>query len=663
MLEHPGPTPRTSPQHPAREAPRVNDIVAGKATLSWVNVLLGWIWPKANTALFQWVRDDLTPRLQDSLPSPFKKAHFSRFTLGQNTPEFGPIEVIRHSDTHVEVDLDMRYIADVDMVLDAGAGGVTLGVNRITFEGRLCLSLQPIMERSPVIGAVKMFFASCPEVKMRFTGLAEVAHIPGIQERVETTVNEWLFSSFILPKSKLFLYTHEEGINFLEAYNVAPVGVLRAKVLRARNLAGVNWQALGTGTFTSDPYCLLKIGAAEARTSTVSRSTNPQWPASEPGEFFVVHHREQRLEIQVKGEDNGGLFTRNFTAFLGQAPSASVFRMMTDWRARSNQDGVRTRTVTLDTSQVSRDMLHVDDPVNLGIPSELDLEIEWFDLKDLRQMGSAERRRRSEASSPTGTPVALLIVEIHKGIGFPTEAFAEKKGLRWRCRVEGQESVMSQRGQLCDMEEIEFPELPIHRAVFPVIDRLRARGFPSPEIAQVTGIHSAELVDIYLLHKEAYMRKHQELQQTYMHEDHRVNLQWYENVPLFVRRPASATLTLDLLDGEDREVGGLAPLPLRQLIESNEGALPLDTYGLHTLEAGSGRLTSSSANVGGGFANMFKPRPAPLDVERFLTVQLQVSAQMRFLTPANNLPGPGDDGASLAAAATTAAAAAHAVSM
>merc|ERR1719454_2630826 len=137
------------------------------------------------------------------------------------------------------------------------------------------------------------------------------------------------------------------------------------------------------------------------------------------------------------------------------------------WSSQQRQGELRrSNRVQLDTSSVSKDMLHVNDPVNSGVPSELEVEVEWFSFA-------------SQPNLPAGGehPMALLCVEIHKGTGFPQEAIREKLGLHWRSVLqhEGQNNdnaQVSRRGQLCDVMQIEFPDVPIHPRLHSVIDKL-----------------------------------------------------------------------------------------------------------------------------------------------------------------------------------------------
>mmetsp|Transcript_11238 Transcript_11238/g.19737 ORF Transcript_11238/g.19737 Transcript_11238/m.19737 type:complete len:707 (+) Transcript_11238:17-2137(+) len=619
---------------PKQDSPQA-DVHADKATLSWVNTLLGWIWPKANNALMSWVHDDLTPRLQESLPSPFKGAHFSRFTLGRNTPDFGPIEVIRHSENHVQVDLQINYNSDVDIQIDAGTGGITFGINKLTFAGVLCIVLRPLVDHWPLIGAMNWFFADKPRVSMRFTGLAAVAHYPGMDQKVQSTVDQWIRSRMVLPKSICWHFTrNEDMVDLMEASSHAPLGVLRVRMARARNLAGVNWSALSVDRYTSDPYCLISVGANSKRTSTVAGTTSPEWPSNEPSHYFVVYHKDQSLEIDVLGDDSGRFLTRNFVTFLGNlrpevSGPISVGSIVSSWPEKGGGEfqaasGVKHKRVQVDTTQVSKDMLHVNDPILHGTPSELDIEAEWFDLVQSPVLPVG-----------TGHPVALLMVELNKGLGFPTECLAnpskgENKGIRWRSRVQGDGNspAESRRGRLVNDNMIEFPDLPIHTRLHSVIDKLVQRKYSPQEIAQICGLESAEVVQLYCKLKAEYLQKHEDLIRSQQHADHRVSLEWYETLTHFVYHPDHADVKLDLLDGEDNVIGHIGPLSFRQLCPS--ASVTKDRYTLRPPQpskaAGLTAFFTSSQNVSAALA------------ERYATVEMIISARVRYLRPGRTMP-------------------------
>jgi len=606
------------------ESGRQSDVVADRSTLSWVNSLLGWIWPKANQALMQWVHEDFTPRLQEALPAPFKKAHFSRFTLGRNTPDFGPVEVIQQSDSHVQVDLEIRYISDVDILIDAGAGGITFGINQLKFAGRLCIVLCPLVEKWPLIGAMKWFFCDKPQVALRFSGLASVANYPGMDTQVQKTVDEWVRSRVVLPNSRIWHFTRNEDIvNMMDAASHQPLGVLRARVLRGWNLPGVNWSALAVDRFTSDPYCILSLGDQSRRSSTVQNTTDPVWPVGESSCYFVVYHKEQGLEIDVIGDDSSRILTRNFVSCLGHVHSTTVASIMSSWPSLSHagniRGGIRVGSVSLDTSSVNKEMLHMNDPVISGSPSTLEVEAEWFNLTNRQMM-------------PAGSdhPIAVLCVQLHKGTGFPQEASEQKKGLRWRSCLKDGDRPVSRKGQLCDVEQIEFPDVPIHPRLHPVIDKLVARKFPVTDIAQIVGAESPDVIETYLRVKAEYIQKHEEKLRVEQMPDHRVNLSWYETLTHFIQRIESETIMLDLLDHQDQVLGHIGPISLGQLF-GNSSVTSART--IHT-------LSPPRAPEAEGFAAWFTParRTPPEVVERYSTVQLEVSARLRYLQAARALP-------------------------
>lgn len=53
-------------------------------------------------------------------PKPWQKTrgiHFARFSLGNGVPSFGPIEVRRQSESHVLIEVEIRYASAVDVLL------------------------------------------------------------------------------------------------------------------------------------------------------------------------------------------------------------------------------------------------------------------------------------------------------------------------------------------------------------------------------------------------------------------------------------------------------------------------------------------------------------------------------------------------------------------
>lgn len=585
-------------------------------------MILGSLWPKADKAFSSFIHEDLTPQLRQVLPSPFRRLRFSRFTLGKKSPEFGPIEVSRHSDSHVQVELDVRYFSDVDMLLDAGTGGITIGISHLTFVGRLCLALKPLVETWPVVGGLHISFANQPRVELKFRGLAVVAEFPGFAEKVQDVVDDFFRERFVLPNCRSYWYTRDQRlVNLAQDATQSPLGVLRVRLLRAQHLAGANWTMGTADKFSSDPYAQLRCGNSIHKTSTVLKSTDPVWPQNEPSAYFVVYHRDQSLEISLHSEDTG-LIRKNFVGFLGRMPSMCVRAMLSDWplAQHSGERRIRRGQMTLDTSKVNRTMLHLNDPINQGVPSRLELEVEWFDLVPSPQ----------PFGLGTNAPVAVVLVELHTGSGFPEEAAFSKLGLRWRCRLENQQPAVSRKGLYQDDTDIN---LNIHPRLFSVIDRLIERNVPIPEISDIVDVEQEDVEQYIQFKKEQQQRR---LDRQRVEDELCIDLHWHQSLNLLSRRPEESNLVVELLSGDDSVPGRLDAIPLQDLLKKKDCALRKVRLPLMPPDSNSGRP--------GGLSSWLFPscHKATLARSRWQYVQMEVSVRMQHMVFGDSPRGIGD---------------------
>eukprot|EP00929_Paragymnodinium_shiwhaense_P017382 TRINITY_DN12656_c0_g1_i3.p1 TRINITY_DN12656_c0_g1~~TRINITY_DN12656_c0_g1_i3.p1 ORF type:complete len:607 (+),score=53.33 TRINITY_DN12656_c0_g1_i3:73-1893(+) len=555
-----------------RRRPGAGQALADYLNVAWVNDVITHIWPKAGAALTRAVHDELAQQLQDVLPAAFDRARFVRFSLGHSSPSVSRVEVQRQTEQDVELVVQLRYASRADICLDAGSNGLTLGVDYISLSGRLCLVIAPLVADWPLFGAVKAFFASVPAFEFSFTGLASLAHYPGIEKRVKDTIEEFLASYLVLPHWKTFNISSDKDIVAMTSRPLRPLGVLHVRVVRGINFAGVNWNAVDADALTSNPYCILRMGNSTMRTSTVDKTTNPEWPVREQGVFFVIYHREQSLSIEVRGE-NCGLLNANVTATLGEISETSVYQMMTKWPVRLNNRispgdtghaelSLRTQRLNLDVRKVRRDMLHVNDPVNVGIPSQLDVEAAWLRVRD----GGPAQIRKSAAAALL--PACLVTVELLDGTGFPMEEALRAKGFRWRTsvlhdRFGSMFVCLSARG----IRPEAVTEHGIAARLLRIVDKLHSRGLSVEKISQVIGVQNPEKVSSYLERKAAFVRQNQEEERS-----REVQLAWSEVFAHPVQdEQCSAALLLELIDGSGREVGQIGPLQLGQLFNGHVG--------------------------------------------------------------------------------------------
>jgi len=619
-------------------------VTADVSTLSWVNMLLGTIWPKANTALIKYVHDELTPRLRDVLPGPFKGLRFARISLGRNVPEFGPIEVRRHSESHVQVELDMRYFSDVDVLVETGTAGISFGIDKLTFVGRLCIAVRPLRHKTPIIGGVQVFFAKQPRVELRFSGLAQaVNEVPGLQTKVQGAVDEFFRNAMVLPNKKTIYHApSDEGVvDMTAASSHPPIGVLRARVRRAKNLAGANWKVGLVDRFTSDPFCVIRLGQIESRSTTVLDSADPEWPSDEPSAYFVVYHPEQELEITVQQEDSGLLILRrNMVQHLGKMTATTVRDLLRRPEVAQAQANGRVPylRVQLDTSQVSKGLLHVDDPVNTGVPSDLEFELEWYDIAPTTLTGrAAQDSHRSGRAVPRfdscvmpamggvsgAASISVLLLELHNGGGFPEEFAISKKGLRWQVRLEDQQPMRSKRGDFF-FEEPDFG-LPLHPRLHSVIEQLAQYNQTLAEIADICDTQP-EVISAFLQASREWREKMEDRQRE-AGEEHCVEVRWHETLAMMVRRPHESNLALDLVEGDDKVVGHLDPIPLQQLLHEG-GVLH------HTTLRLTPAMQTATKPAGGFLSSLMFPscsKPVLMTPTRYKAVRMDLSVRLHPL--------------------------------
>jgi hypothetical protein len=515
------------------------------------------------------VHEKLEPRLREALPRPFNRARFARCSLGKGVPQFGNVEVTHHADDHVQVELDLSYSSDADILLDAGAGGISFGISHLKLSGRLCLALNHLQSTWPVIGAVQLFFPNAPRVELKFAGLADIASDVGLAQKVQDVVEEMLWRSAVLPNSKTFQFVKDEHVlSVTEARSREPIGVLRVQILRARNLAGTHWKWGHDQQFTSDPYCKLRLGSSTARTGIVRGATNPEWQVGEANRYLLVHHLDQELEIDVLDEDSG-FVRRKYVSCLGSMIGVSVRSLLSLRASRlTSEDGTTWgHCIKLDTSKVNKGMLDVNDPVNLGVPSELDIAVEWMDIKaphaDLPHLSQL----MPGPSVAPGAPDGLLHVELHSGNGFPEEHC--NADIRWQCRLDygsslqsdhkPEPALLSQKGKP-HIEQPDYTSVPLNPSLFIVIDSLIARRVPLEEIASIIG-SMPEIVAQYLQLKLAF---DEECNKRRLAQHRCVEMRWHQTLSLLVPRSAEANLLIELVQA-GKVVGYLDAISVQQV--------------------------------------------------------------------------------------------------
>lgn len=151
------------------------------------------------------------------------------------------------------------------------------------------------------IGAAQVAFVNPPELKLNFTGAADVADFSLIKASVRKVIMGVISSMAVLPNR--YLVKLDGTTDFFKTY-LPHLGVLRLTVTEGHNLALPKKNKDGSAGSPSklsgllakvgikdlpDCYCNVNVGAeGEWRTSTKKNAHDPEW--NETHDFLVADH-------------------------------------------------------------------------------------------------------------------------------------------------------------------------------------------------------------------------------------------------------------------------------------------------------------------------------------------------------------------------------------
>lgn len=273
--------------------------IAEKETLHWLNDLMAGLWPRVNEAVKKIATESIEPSIQASMPTGFKSTHFKKFTLGEVSPKLGPISVMSQGDSCLKMVIGVDYQSDVDIEIATNVGSV--GIKSIQLKGDLMIHLAPLIDESPVVGGICVYFLDQPDIGLDFTGIAKIAGCPGIAGILQGVINSTIAGMCVLPNTiAVPLGTPEQGVDPALLKLPEPIGVLRFRPVRAKGLIGMDSHMMSART--SDPFVKVKIADDEWTSSVVKSNLNPEW-SEEDVHDFIVFDRDQKIWIGVWDED------------------------------------------------------------------------------------------------------------------------------------------------------------------------------------------------------------------------------------------------------------------------------------------------------------------------------------------------------------------------
>lgn len=182
-------------------------------------------------------------------------------------------------------------------------------------------------------------------------------------------------------------------------------------------------------------------------------------------------------------------------------------------------------------------------------------------------------------------------------------------------------TLFSKRGDFF-VEEPDYG-LPLHPKLFYVIDQLTECNMPLVDIADVCDAEP-EVISQYLQLKREYQEKLEERQRD-AGEVQCVEARWHETLSLIVKRPSEAHLMIELVEGDDKVVGHLDPISLKQLMLDG-GILPKAMYRLTPVERQAAKTSFLSSLL---FPTCNKP--VLVNRSRYRAVRMELSVKLQPL--------------------------------
>nr|QQY02574.1 extended synaptotagmin [Cryptocotyle lingua] len=266
----------------------------------WLNKVLKRLWPYICNYATDLIRQTVAPAVAAQLPSALLPFDFLLLDLGDTPPRIGGVKVyMEESIRRDEVVLDLDLMLYSDARIRVQLGSIKAGVKEFELRGTLRVVMKPLVSKVPFAGAVTVCFLDSPYINFSLTDIGNILSLPGLQQTLSTVIRNVVDQLIVLPNRLPVQLLDNVDIQRLK-YPM-PQGVLRVNVVGARRLK-VGDKNLITGG-SSDPYCVIRVGARAFKTAVIQRTLEPEW--NEQFEMVVDVWQGQSLGVEVYDKDQG----------------------------------------------------------------------------------------------------------------------------------------------------------------------------------------------------------------------------------------------------------------------------------------------------------------------------------------------------------------------
>ncbi|KAL2081152.1 hypothetical protein ACEWY4_023005 [Coilia grayii] len=265
----------------------------------WINKILQQAWPFFGMYMEKLLKESIQTTVRTSSPH-LKTFSFTKVHFGQKPPRITGVRVYTHEVDEREVVLDLNIVYDGDVDIDTEVKtGIVAGVKGLQMEGMLRVILEPLIGQSPLVGGVTMFFIRRPTLQINWTGVTNILDSSAFSSLSESAIVDIIASLMVLPNRMCIPLIDQVKADQMRF--PLPRGVVRVRLLEARDLMAKDTYMMGLVKGKSDPYAKLQVGNAHFQSKTIEKNLNPRW--DEIFEFVVHEAPGQELEIDLFDED------------------------------------------------------------------------------------------------------------------------------------------------------------------------------------------------------------------------------------------------------------------------------------------------------------------------------------------------------------------------
>ncbi|KAL7062125.1 hypothetical protein AAHC03_01899 [Spirometra sp. Aus1] len=286
------------------------------------------------------------------------------------------------------MDVDLMFYSDARIKVSVGK--IIAGVKDFELRGTLRVLMKPLVPKIPFAGAVTVCFLDNPYINFILTHAGNVLSLPGLQQTLNRTVQDAVSSLCVLPNRISVSLVDDVSMAHLKFPSAQ--GVLRINVISASDLVASDINIVGKNS--SDPYCVVRVGAQKFVTAVKKSTINPNW--NECFEAVIEQKFGPSLQLEVWDEDKG---SKDDELGWASIPIDSIY-----------QQGLIDTAVTLEG--VKRGKVH--------------LKLTWLDLSTIPSDVDATKNESANSPALKSSSTAYLFVRVEQAKNLSRVKFVQE---------------------------------------------------------------------------------------------------------------------------------------------------------------------------------------------------------------------------------------------